>query len=68
LRSLKYEAFLDERERGASVSFRRNLEGDERAVAGGFLRPDDKCITLRTGDQTYKLDVRKVDPSELSNM
>jgi hypothetical protein len=29
---------------------------------------DDKCITLRTGHHTYKLDVRKVDPSELSAM
>ena len=26
---------------------------------------DDRCITLRTGHHIYKLDVRKVDPSEL---
>jgi hypothetical protein len=33
-----------------------------------FFAPDDECITLRTDHQTYKLDVRKVDPSELSAM
>jgi hypothetical protein len=69
LRTPKYEAFLDEWERGASVSFDRDLEGDERELLREvFYAPDDKCITLRTGHQTYKLDVRKVDPSELSAM
>jgi len=29
---------------------------------------DEKCITLHTDHHTYKLDVRKVDPSELSAM
>jgi len=69
LRTPKYEAFLDEWERGASVSFDRDLEGDEsvllREVVYAF---DDKCITLRTDHHTYKLDVRKVDPGELSAM
>ena len=69
MRTPKYEAFLDVWERGASVSFDRDLEGDEtvllREVVYGF---DDKRITLRTDHHTYKLDVRKVDPSELSAM
>jgi hypothetical protein len=30
--------------------------------------PDDKWIKLRAGHHIYKLDVRKVDPSELSAM
>jgi hypothetical protein len=69
LRTPKYEAFLDEWERGASVSFERDLEGDEiELLREVFYAPDDKYITLRTGHQTYKLDVRKVDPSELSAM
>ena len=69
MRTPKYEAFLEEWERGASVSFDRDLEGDERVLLREvFYAPDDKSITLRTGHQTYKLDVRKVDPSELSAM
>ena len=69
LRTPKYEAFLDEWERGASVSFDRDLEGDERVLLQEVVyASDDKCITLRTGHHTYKLDVRKVDPSELSAM
>jgi hypothetical protein len=69
VRTPKYEAFLEEWERGASVSFNRHLEGDEIVLLREVLyAPDDKCITLRTGHRTYKLDVRKVDPSELSAM
>jgi hypothetical protein len=67
--SPRYEFFLDEWERGASVSFARDLEGDEIVLLREvFYAPDDKCITLRTGHRTYKLDVRKVDPRELSAM
>ena len=69
LRTPKYEAFLDEWERGASVSFDRDLEGDERVLLREVVyASDDKCITLSTSHHTYKLDVRKVDPSELSTM
>jgi hypothetical protein len=69
LRTPKYEVFLEEWERGASVSFRRDLEGDETVLLREvFYAPDEKYITLRTSHQTYKLDVRKVDPSELSAM
>jgi hypothetical protein len=69
LRTPKYEAFLDEWERGASVSFDRDLEGDERVLLREVVyASDDKCITLCTDHHTYKLDVRKVDPSELSAM
>ena len=69
LRTPKYEFFLDESERGASVSFDRELEGDERMLLREVVyASDDKCITLRAGHHTYKLDVRKVDPTELSAM
>ena len=69
LRTPKYEAFLYEWERGASVSFDRDPEGDERVMLREVVyASDNKCIMLRTDHHTYKLDVRKVDPSELSAM
>jgi hypothetical protein len=69
LRTPKHEFFLEEWERGASVSFKRNPQDDERAILREVVYAvDDQCITLRTDDHSYKLDVRKVDPSELSAM
>jgi hypothetical protein len=69
LRTPKYEVFLYEWERGASVSFGRDLQGDERVLLREVVYASgDKFIKLRTGHHTYKLDVRKVDPSELSAM
>ena len=69
LRTPKYEVILEEWERGAKVSFDRDLEGDETVLLREvFYAPDDKCVTLSTDDRTYKLDVRKVDPRELSAM
>ncbi len=47
LRTPKYEAFLYEWERGASVSFDRDLEGDDRVLLREVVyASDDKCITL----------------------
>ena len=40
----------------------------KRLLREVFYAPDDKCVTLNTDDRTYKLDVRKVDPRELSAM
>jgi len=69
LRTPKYEPILEEWERGAKVSFDRHPEGDETVLLREvFYAPDDKRVTLRTDSQTYKLDVRKVDPRELSAM
>jgi hypothetical protein len=69
LRTPKYEAFFDEWERGASMSFDRQLRGDKRVLLREVVYASgDKCVTLRTDRHTYKLDVRKVDPSELSAM
>jgi hypothetical protein len=67
LRTPKYEFFLEEWERGASVSFKR--ERDELVMLREVVyAPDDNWIKLRDDHHTYKLDVRKVDPSELSAM
>jgi hypothetical protein len=69
LRTPKYEFFLEEWERGASVSFHRNLGRNDRAMLREVVYAvEDKCITLRTDHHNYQLDVRKVDPSELSAM
>ena len=69
LRTPKYEFLLEEWERGASVSFAREREGDEVVLLREvFYAPDDKRVTLRTDHRTYKLDVRKVHPNELSAM
>ena len=69
LRTPKHEVFLEDWERGASVSFDREPESYERVLLEQVVYdPDGKCITLRTGHRTYKLDVRKVDPKELSSM
>jgi hypothetical protein len=71
LRTPKHEVFLYEWERGASVSFDRDrdLERDEIVLLREvFYALDDKCVTLRAHHQTYKLDVRKIDPRELSAM
>jgi hypothetical protein len=69
LRTPKYEFFLEEWERGASVSFDQDLKGDEIVLLREvFYAPEDNHVTLHTDDRTYQLDVRKVDPKELSDM
>jgi hypothetical protein len=71
LRTPKHEIFLYEWERGATLSFDRDRDpvDDERPLLREVIyAPDDKCVTLRTDDQTYNLDVRKVDPRELTAM
>jgi hypothetical protein len=69
LRTPKYEFFLEEWERGASVSFDRDRKSDDKDMLREvFYAPADNSIMLRTDYQTYRLDVRKVDPRELAAM
>ena len=69
LRTPKHEQFLYEWERGAAVSFDRDPESDERVLLREVVySPDDKSIVLRTDQRTYRLDVRKVHPKELTAM
>ena len=69
LRTPKFEQFLYEWERGACVSFEREPESDERVLLRQAIYDSDaKCVTLRTDHRTYQLDVRKVEPTELSAM
>jgi hypothetical protein len=69
LRTPKFEQFLYEWERGACVSFKREPQSDERVLLRQAIYDSDaKRVTLRTDHRTYKLDVRKVEPTELSTM
>jgi hypothetical protein len=69
LRTPKFEQFLYEWERGAAVSFDRDPESDERVLLREVVySPDDKSIVLRTDHRTYRLDVREVNPKELTAM
>jgi hypothetical protein len=71
LRTPKHEVFLYEWERGATVLFDRDRDpvDDERLLLREVIyAPDDQWVTLHTDDQTYNLDVRKVDPCELTAM
>jgi hypothetical protein len=58
--------------RSGSVALRNHSTEIGKALREGcckrFFTPDDKCITLCTGHQSHKLNVRKVDLSEMSAM
>lgn len=67
MRTPKFEHLLYEWERGPAVSFDREDESDAVIVLREieFIR-DERRIRVRTDDRTYDLDVRKVDPVELT--
>src|SRR6516164_7507360 len=67
MRTPKHEQFLYEWERGASVSFDRDPVGDERVLLREVVyASEDKSVILRTDSRAYNLDVRRVDPKELT--
>ena len=66
LRTPKFEAMLDEAERGVSVSLEDGTGKD-----GGVLkavRLEANRVTIETQNSKYDLDVSHVDPAEVSNM
>lgn len=68
LRTPKYEGLLPEEERGATVTFEEeNPEDNAYLLAVGYS-PSERCVSLRANAGDYTLDVRKVDPGELSAM
>jgi hypothetical protein len=69
MRTPKYESILDESERGATVSLEREEDGDEIVLLRqvSYLA-EKKCVVVRSDRDTYELDVRKVDPTELKAM
>ena len=64
MRTPRYEAFLDEAERG--VSFSDERWDDDRSELLRELCVDSEAITIRTDRAQYELDISKVDPAELA--
>jgi hypothetical protein len=69
LRTPKYEDLGDPDERGVSVSFERFSDDFERDLLeeARYSEPDE-IVELKTRSRRYRLDVRKVDPEELTAM
>ena len=66
LRTPKYEALLDESERGVSVSL-QGVTGDDFDLLA-VVRLEADRVTIETRASTYDLDLRRVDPEEVSEM
>jgi len=70
MRTPKYEVFLYEWERGASVSFEREgEEADERNLLREVeYSPEEKTVRVHTDSHTYALDLRKIESEDLAIM
>jgi len=69
LRTPKYEFVRDDDERGVGVSFERFLDDSARDLLEEVrYSKDDRIVALKTGSRRYRLDVRKVEPDELTDM
>lgn len=66
LRTPKFEALLDEAERGVSVSL-ENETGDDFDMLA-VVRFEADRVTIETRSSNYDLDVSRVDPAEVSEM
>ena len=66
LRTPKFEALLDEEERGVSVSMEGETEDDFEALA--VVRLDANLVTVETQASKYELDIGRVDSAEASEM
>ena len=66
LRTPKYEAMLDEAERGVSVSLENETDDDVDVLE--VVRIEAKRVTIETRASKYELDVSQVDPVEVSEM
>jgi hypothetical protein len=64
----KYDYLLPPEERGVSVSFERSARDEDELVLEVRDSADEQIVWVETGRRTYELDVRKVDPDELSDM
>lgn len=70
MRTPKYEGLLYEWERGATVSFEREENEDDKFVLLREVKyaAGEKIVTVTSDRSVYELDVRKVDPKELKEM
>jgi len=66
LRTPIYEGFLDESERGVTVSL--ELDVDHDLLEAHEFHRDSAIVWLRTQSREYKVDVSEVDPDELNSM
>ena len=66
LRTPKFEAMLDEAERGVSVSLEDETGDDVDVLA--VVRIEANRVTIETQASKYDLDVSRVDPAEVSEM
>ena len=66
LRTPKFEAMLDEAERGVSVSLEDETGDDVDVLA--VVRIGANRVTIETQASKYDLDVSRVDPAEVSEM
>ncbi len=66
LRTPKFEAMLDEAERGVSVSMEAKTVDDFEALAVVSIKSN--LVTIETQASRYELDISRVDPTEVSEM
>ena len=66
LRTPKYEAMLDEAERGVSVSLVDETGDDDHLLE--VIRIEASRVKIETQSSKYDLDVSQVDPAEVSEM
>jgi hypothetical protein len=62
------EPFLDENERGISVSFDRHREDEEDRLEEVRYAPTERTVFLKTRKRAYLLDLRELTPKELYEM
>ncbi len=66
LRTPKFEAMLDEAERGVSVSIEGKTVDDFEVLT--VVRLEGNLVTIETQASRYELDLSRVDPPEVSEM
>ena len=66
LRTPKYEAMLDEAERGVSVSLQDETGADDDLLE--VVRLEASRVEIETQSSKYDLDLSRVDPAEVSEM
>lgn len=69
MRTPKFERFLDEWERGATVSFDLDPVDDGRSLLRKVSFDEAaETIELQCDKQTYELSIRQIDKAEIKNM
>jgi len=68
LRTLLYEEFLDESERGVHVSFEGITNEDEQPIILKEIILEPKAIHINTAQHSFQLDLSKIEKSEIQEM